>query len=94
MTSKILRGFLMKLVLFICYFSKKTDMCLPCHKDLKKHSLMKVNIKISQNTSPDNYKGKNIFSEVFKAQFLIENFFVTRVSNCCRASLPSAYLTV
>ena len=46
MTPTELGGLLMKLVLFISYyFSKKLTCVSLCHKHLKKHLLMKVNIK-------------------------------------------------
>ena len=46
MTSKKLGGLLMKIALFISYyFSKTTDRVTIGDKDLKKHLLIKVNIK-------------------------------------------------
>ena len=47
MISKKLGGLLMKLVLFISYyFSKKLTWVSLCHKDLGKHLLITINVKI------------------------------------------------
>ena len=55
MTSKKLKGLLMKIEMFKSYYFLKTLTCVSLgHQDSKAHLVMKLNIKNYLNTSADN----------------------------------------